>query len=46
MLDWWNDRREISEDGFDKAQKFTAQQLTEELLGQIQEEKQRLIAEK
>ena len=30
-LDWWNDRQEITEDGFDKAKKFTAQQLTEEL---------------
>ena len=31
VLDWWNDRREIAEDGFDKAKKYTAQQLTEEL---------------
>lgn len=31
VLDWWNDRQEITEDGFDKAKKFTAQQLTEEL---------------
>lgn len=31
VLDWWNDRQEISEDGFDKAKKFTVQQLTEEL---------------
>ena len=31
VLDWWNDRREITEDGFDKAKKYTAQQLTEEL---------------
>ena len=31
VLEWWNDRREITEDGFDKAKKFTAQQLTEEL---------------
>ncbi len=31
VLDWWNDRKEISEDGFDKAKKFTVQQLTEEL---------------
>lgn len=31
VLDWWNDRQEINEDGFDKAKKFTAQQLTEEL---------------
>ena len=31
VLDWWNNRQEITEDGFDKAKKFTAQQLTEEL---------------
>lgn len=31
VLDWWNDRQEITEDGFDKAKKFTVQQLTEEL---------------
>ena len=31
VLDWWNDRQEIIEDGFDKAKKFTVQQLTEEL---------------
>ena len=31
VLDWWNDRQELTEDGFDKAKKFTAQQLTEEL---------------
>lgn len=31
VLDWWNDRQELAEDGFDKAKKFTAQQLTEEL---------------
>ena len=28
---WWQDRQEISEDGFDKAKRFTAQQLMEEL---------------
>ena len=28
---WWNDRRELSEDGFDKAKKYTAAQLAEEL---------------
>lgn len=28
---WWNDRKEITEDGFDKAKQYTAQQLTEEL---------------
>lgn len=31
VLDWWNDRQELAEDGFDKAKKYTAQQLTEEL---------------
>ena len=31
MLDWWDNRQEITEDGFDKAKKFTVQQLTEEL---------------
>lgn len=31
VLDWWNDRQEITENGFDKAKKFTVQQLTEEL---------------
>ena len=31
VLDWWNDRQESTEDGFDKAKKFTVQQLTEEL---------------
>ena len=31
VLDWWDARTEISEDGFDKAKKFTVQQLTEEL---------------
>lgn len=31
VLDWLNDRQEIAEDGFDKAKKFTSQQLTEEL---------------
>ena len=31
VLDWWNNRQEITEDGFDKAKKFTARQLTEEL---------------
>lgn len=28
---WWNDRKEITEDGFDKAKQFTVQQLEEEL---------------
>lgn len=31
VLDWWNDRQEISEDGFDKAKKFTAKELSEDL---------------
>ena len=31
VMDWWDNREEINEDGFDKAKKFTAQQLTEEL---------------
>ncbi len=31
VVEWWNDRREISEDGFDKAKKYTVQQLSEEL---------------
>lgn len=31
VLDWWNDRQEITEDGFDKAKKFTVHQLTQEL---------------
>lgn len=31
VLDWWNDRQEIIEDGFDKSKTFTVQQLTEEL---------------
>ena len=31
VLDWWNNRKEITEDGFDKAKKFTVHQLTEEL---------------
>jgi type I restriction enzyme M protein len=30
-IEWWNDRKEITEDGFDKAKQFTAIQLTEEL---------------
>ena len=31
VLDWWENRQEIMEDGFDKAKKFAVQQLTEEL---------------
>lgn len=30
-MEWWNNRRELVEDGFAKAKKFTAQQLTVEL---------------
>ena len=28
-IEWWNDRKEISEDGFDKAKKYTAQELAD-----------------
>lgn len=31
VVEWWNNRQEISVDGFDKAKKFTVKQLTEEL---------------
>lgn len=31
VVAWWNDRQEITVDGFDKAKKFTAQELAEEL---------------
>lgn len=31
VIKWWNNREEINTDGFDKAKKFTVQQLTEEL---------------
>ena len=31
VVEWWENRRELSEDGFDKARKFTARQLAEEL---------------
>ena len=31
VLEWWENRQEIVEDGFDKAKKFSVQQLTEEL---------------
>ena len=31
VLDWWSNRTEITEEGFDKAKKFTVEQLTEEL---------------
>lgn len=30
-IQWWSNRQEITVDGFDKAKKFTVQQLTEEL---------------
>lgn len=30
VIQWWNDRQEISVDGFDKAKKFTVNQLAEE----------------
>ena len=31
VVEWWNNRQEITVDGFDKAKCFTVQQLTEEL---------------
>ncbi len=31
VIEWWNNRRELTEDGFDKAKRFTVQQLTEDL---------------
>lgn len=31
VMDWWNDRQEIVVDGFDKAKKYSFEQLTEEL---------------
>ena len=31
VLEWWENRQEIVENGFDKAKKFSVQQLTEEL---------------
>jgi hypothetical protein len=31
VAEWWNNRTEITEDGFDKAKQFTVKQLTEEL---------------
>lgn len=31
VIDWWDNRQEMTLDGFDKAKKFTAEQLTEEL---------------
>ena len=31
VVEWWNDRQEITVDGFDKAKKYTAQQIADEL---------------
>ena len=31
VVEWWNDRQKLTVDGFDKAKKFTVQQLTEDL---------------
>jgi type I restriction enzyme M protein len=31
VVEWWDDRRELTVDGFDKAKKYTYQQLTQEL---------------
>ena len=31
VMDWWDNRQELTEDGFDKAKKFTVQELTEDL---------------
>lgn len=30
VVEWWNDRKELTIDGFDKAKKFTAKELSEE----------------
>lgn len=30
VMEWWNNRQEIAENGFDKAKKYTAQQLAED----------------
>ena len=30
VKEWWNDRQELTVDGFSKAKKYTVQQLTEE----------------
>lgn len=29
VIEWWNNRQEISADGFDKAKRYTVQQLSE-----------------
>lgn len=31
VMEWWNNRQEINEDGFDKSKKFTAKELSEDL---------------
>ena len=31
VVEWWNGRQEINQDGFDKAKKFPVEQLTGEL---------------
>jgi type I restriction enzyme M protein len=31
VVEWWDDRRELTVDGFDKAKKYTYQQLTQEM---------------
>ena len=31
VIEWWNNRQELNVDGFDKAKKYTVQQLSEEL---------------
>ena len=31
VFDWWNDRKELTADGFDKAKKFTSKELSEDL---------------
>lgn len=31
VAEWWNDRKELTVDGFDKAKKYTAKELSEEL---------------
>lgn len=31
VMDWWNNRKELEEEGFPKAKKFTVQELTKEL---------------
>ncbi|MBD5150282.1 MAG: SAM-dependent DNA methyltransferase [Oscillibacter sp.] len=31
VMEWWDNKCELTEDGFDKAKKFTVQQLTEDL---------------